>query len=350
MAAMQAVAFESFGGPLAVRELPDPEPGEGEVIVRVRAAGICRSDWHGWMGHDPDIRTFPHVPGHELAGEVAELGPGVVGSRVGDRVTVPFVAGCGRCEPCRAGNQQVCHDQSQPGFTHWGAFAELVRIRYADGNLVALPEDVDFVTAASLGCRFTTAYRAVVAQGRAAAGEWVAVHGCGGVGLSAVMIARSLGARVVAVDVNPEALALATSLGAAAAIRADESPDLVAELVEVTGGGPHLSIDALGKAEILHRSVSSLRTRGRHVQVGLLVEDERDSRVPMARVVAQELEVLGSHGMQAALFPPLFDLMRAGELDPRRLVTRTCTLEEGAVHLAAMDRERHAGVTVIDRL
>ena len=349
MAVVQAVAFDSFGGPLEVRELPDPEPREGDVLVRVRAAGLCRSDWHGWMGHDPDIRSFPHVPGHELAGEVAELGGGVAGFRVGDRVTVPFVAGCGRCEPCRSGNQQVCDDQSQPGFTHWGAFAELVRIRYADGNLVALPDDVDYVTAASLGCRFTTAYRAVVTQGRAAAGEWVAVHGCGGVGLSAVMVARSLGARVVAVDVNPGALALATSLGAQAAIRADGSDDLVAELVDATGGGPHLSIDALGSAGILHRSVSSLRTRGRHVQVGLLVEDERDSAVPMARVVARELEVLGSHGMQARHFPPLFDLMRSGELEPGRLVTRTCTLEEGAVHLAALGREGHAGVTVIDR-
>jgi alcohol dehydrogenase len=280
---------------------------------------------------------------------VVELGKGVVGSRVGDRVTVPFVAGCGRCEPCRSGNHQVCEAQSQPGFTHWGSFAELVRIRYADGNLVALPDDVDFVTAASLGCRFTTAYRAVVAQGRAATGEWVAVHGCGGVGLSAVMIARSLGARVLAIDVNPEALLLATSVGASATLRADESPDLVAEIVEATGGGPHLSVDALGKAEILHRSVASLRTRGRHVQVGLLVEDERDSKVPMARVVAKELEVIGSHGMQAALFPPLFDLMSQGELDPRSLVTRTCSLEEAAGHLAAMDRERHAGVTVIDR-
>lgn len=211
---MRAIAYDRFNGPIAVRELPDPEPEAGDVVVRVRAAGLCRSDWHGWRGHDADIKTFPHVPGHELAGEVERLGAGVERFRVGDRVTVPFVAGCGRCPTCAGGDPQVCPNQAQPGFTHWGAFAERVRIRYADFNLVRLPAALDFASAAALGCRFTTAYRAVVAQGRARAGEWVAVHGCGGVGLSAIMIARSLGCRVVAVDVAPAALELAERFGA----------------------------------------------------------------------------------------------------------------------------------------
>ncbi len=345
---MRAAAYDSFGGPITVRELPDPEPEDGEVIVRVGATGICRSDWHGWQGHDADIRDLPHVPGHELAGEVAAVGGGVRRWRPGDRVTVPFVAGCGRCEPCLGGNQQVCDAQSQPGFTHWGSFAELVRIRYAEDNLVALPDELDFVTAAALGCRFTTAYRAVVAQGRARAGEWVAVHGCGGVGLSAIMIARSLGARVVAVDVNPAALALAASLGAEVSVDAS-SGGVAAAIVDATDGGAHLSLDALGDPAILWSSVSSLRKLGRHVQVGLLLGEQAASPLPMDLVVARELEVIGSHGMQARLFPGLFELISRGELDPGRLVTGTCTLEQGALALAALETSTPVGITVIDR-
>ena len=210
---MRAVIFERFGGPLEVQRVADPEPSPAGVVVRVGASGVCRSDWHGWQGHDPDI-SLPHVPGHELAGTVAAVGDAVVRWRVGDRVTVPFVCACGRCPRCAAGQQQVCDRQTQPGFTHWGSYAELVCLEAADVNLVALPDEMSFATAASLGCRYATAFRAVVQQGRVRPGEWVAVHGCGGVGLSAVQIAVAAGARVVAVDVTDGALELARAFGA----------------------------------------------------------------------------------------------------------------------------------------
>ena len=209
---MRAVVMDRIGGPLEVREVPDPAPAAGGVVVRVRATGLCRSDWHAWAGHD-DI-ALPHVPGHELAGTVAAVGAGVTGWAEGDRVTVPFVEGCGRCEWCASGNAQVCPDQEQPGFTHWGSFAEYVALHAADTNLVAVPAAVPFDAAASLGCRFATAYRALTARARLAAGEWVTVVGAGGVGLSSVMIARALGARVIAVDRNPGALDAAKALGA----------------------------------------------------------------------------------------------------------------------------------------
>ena len=189
-----------------MESVADPAPPPHGVVVRVEATGLCRSDWHGWMGHDPDIRAFPHVPGHELAGVIEAVGPDVRGWAPGARVTVPFVCACGACEQCAAGNEQICDRQRQPGFTHWGSYAELVALDWADVNLVALPEAVDAVAAAGLGCRFATAYRAVVQVGRAQPGEWVAVHGCGGVGLSAVMIAAALGARVIGVDVTEGAL------------------------------------------------------------------------------------------------------------------------------------------------
>jgi alcohol dehydrogenase len=345
---MRAAAYDSFGGPITVRDLPDPVPEPGEAILRVGATGICRSDWHGWQGRDPDIRDMPHVPGHEFAGEVAAVGAGV-SFQPGDRVAVPFVAGCGRCEPCRLGNQHVCDAQSQPGFTHWGSFAQFVRVRYAEENMVLLPDEIEYTTAAALGCRFTTAYRAVVARARITEDDWVAVHGCGGVGLSAIMIACSLGARVVAVDINPAALEMAVDLGAEVAVDG-RAGDIAAAILDATGGGAHASIDAMGHPAILRASVSSLRKLGRHVQVGLLVGDDASSQVPMHLVVSRELEIMGSHGMQAHLFPGLFDLIVSGGLDPDRLVTRLCKLDQGAELLEALDDDPHAGITVIDRL
>src|SRR6476646_7999342 len=211
--AVRALTFDSFGGPLEVREVPVPEPVPGGVVVQVGASGICRSDWQAWQGHDRDV-VLPHVPGHELAGTVAAVGTGVRRWAVGDRVTVPFVNACGVCAQCAAGEHQVCARQTQPGFTHWGSLAEFVALDAADVNLVAVPEALELSTAAALGCRYATAFRAVVQVGRVRAGEWVAVHGCGGVGLSAVQIAAAAGARVVAVDVSPGALELARELGA----------------------------------------------------------------------------------------------------------------------------------------
>ncbi|MEU1919500.1 zinc-dependent alcohol dehydrogenase family protein [Streptomyces albogriseolus] len=344
---MRAVVFERYGEPAGVREVADPEPAEHGVVVRVEATGLCRSDWHAWQGHDPDV-TLPHVPGHELAGVVETAGPRVTRWRAGDRVTVPFVCACGSCPACAAGDQQVCERQTQPGFTHWGSFAQYVALDHADVNLVAVPDGMAYATAASLGCRFATAYRAVVQQGRVAAGEWVAVHGCGGVGLSAVMIAAAAGARVVAVDVSPGALGLARRFGAAECVDASAVDDPAAAVRELTGGGAHLSLDALGAPLTCAASVNGLRRRGRHVQVGLLPSETGATPVPMARAVALELEILGSHGMAAHAYPPMLDLVRAGVLRPDLLVTSVIGLDAAPAALAAMDGAPAAGVTVIE--
>jgi alcohol dehydrogenase len=341
---VRALLFDSFGGPLRVETVPDPGPLPGGVVVRVGASGICRSDWHAWQGHDPDV-VLPHVPGHELAGTVAAVGTDVRGWAVGDRVTVPFVNACGGCPQCAAGEHQVCARQTQPGFTHWGSLAEYVALDAADVNLVAVPGALDLATAAALGCRYATAFRAVTQVGRVRAGEWVAVHGCGGVGLSAVQIAAAAGARVVAVDVAPAALQLARALGAEHAI--DGSDDVPAAVGELTGGGVHVSLDALGAATTCANSVRSLRPRGRHVQVGLLPPAEGRADVPMERVIALELEVLGSHGMAAHAYPELLGLIAAGRLDPRPLVTRELSLDEAGAALAEVGRQ--PGIAVVTR-
>ncbi|MER5976200.1 zinc-dependent alcohol dehydrogenase family protein [Streptomyces sp. NPDC001857] len=344
---MRAVVFERYGEPAEVREVADPRPAPHGVVVRVEATGLCRSDWHGWMGHDPDI-TLPHVPGHELAGVVEEVGDRVTRRRPGDRVTVPFVCGCGTCPSCAAGDHQVCERQTQPGFTHWGSFAQYVALDHADVNLVAIPDELSYATAASLGCRFATAFRAVVRQGRVAAGEWVAVHGCGGVGLSAVMIAAACGARTVAVDVSPQALELARRFGATVCLDARDTPDTASAIRELTGGGAHLSLDALGSPATCAASVNGLRRRGRHVQVGLLPSADGTTPVPLARAVALELELLGSHGMAAHAYPEMLELVRAGVLRPDLLVTSTIALDAVPEALAALGTAPGAGVTVIE--
>lgn len=341
---MRALLHESFGGPLLVRDVPDPEPRPGGVVVRVGASGICRSDWHAWQGHDAGV-VLPHVPGHELAGTVAAVGAGVAHWRVGDRVTVPFVNACGRCAQCAAGDQQVCARQTQPGFTHWGSLAEFVALDAADVNLVAVPEELDLATAAALGCRYATAFRAVVQIGRARPGEWVAVHGCGGVGLSAVQIAVAAGARVVAVDVAPGALELARALGAEHAV--DGAADVPAAVRELTGGGAHVSLDALGAPVTCANSILGLRPRGRHVQVGLLPPEQGRAAVPMERVIALELQVLGSHGMAAHAYPELLGLITAGRLDPRPLITRELALDDAGAALAEVGRQ--PGIAVVTR-
>lgn len=348
MSRMRAVQFDGFGAHPYVTEVPEPRPGAGCVVVRVGATGLCRSDWHGWQGHDPDVTTLPHVPGHEFAGVVEAVGEGVERVRVGQRVVVPFVCGCGTCPVCRAGHSHVCPRQWQPGFSGPGSFAELVAIPYADHNVVPLPDAVGLDVAAGLGCRFATAYRGVVDVGRVTGSEHVAVLGCGGIGLAAVMVAAARGAHVVAVDVSPDALALAREVGATTTLDGS-SPDLVDEVRSATSGGADVTVDALGQVDTVRAAVRSLRPRGRHVQIGLLppavVQDR--ATVPMHTVIGQELQVLGSHGMPARDYPRLLAEVADGTLDPARFITRSIRLQDVPDALAAMSGRTPPGVTVI---
>jgi alcohol dehydrogenase len=335
---VRAVVYPAFGQTPTVEAVADPVPAARGAVVRVEATGLCRSDWHGWMGHDPDIQRFPHVPGHELAGVVETIGDQVEAWAPGDRVTVPFVCACGRCRECLAGHHQICDRQTQPGFTHWGSFAELTAVDWADVNLVALPDELEFDAAAALGCRFATAYRAVMQVGRVRAGEWVAVHGCGGVGLSAVMIAAAVGARVIALDVSEAALRRASVFGAELAVPAG------ADIRELTDGGAHASLDAIGSEAACTAAIAGLRKRGRHVQIGLMPEPPR---LPMDLVIARELELLGTHGMAAHAYPEMLALVQAGRLRPGQLVSSRIGMEEAPRALTAMTNTSPVGITVI---
>ena len=343
---MRAMVFDEFGGSVDVRSVADPVPPSDGVVVHVHATGLCHSDWHAWAGHDDGV-ALPHVPGHELVGVVVAVGGAVRRWVVGDRVTTPFVCGCGTCEWCVAGQAQVCPSQTQPGFTHWGSFAEYVVLHAADANLVAVPAGIGDAAAASLGCRFATAYRALRARARVEAGEWVTVIGAGGVGLSAVQIAVAAGARVVAVDRTPAALDMAKRLGAEHIVLADGS-DVPGVVHDVTDGGSHVAVDAVGAEATCADAIHSLRRQGRHVQVGLLPGVDGHPRVPMDRVIAWELDVLGSHGMARVDYPAMLDSVESGALRPDALVERVVGLAEGARLLPPFGTASPVGVTLID--
>lgn len=342
---MKAALYHRFGGPITIERVPDPKPAPHGVVIQVMASGLCLSDWHGWMGHDPDIQ-LPHVPGHELAGAIAATGREVRNFRVGQRVTVPFVGGCGSCVYCREGNQQLCDHQFQPGFTAWGSFAEYVAINHADENLVELPEGLDFISAASLGCRFVTAFRAVADQARIQPGQWLAIHGCGGVGLSAIQIGKALGARVIAVDITEAKCLMAASLGAESVING-RTANVTDAIRELSGGGVHASIDALGHPETFRNSIHSLRKGGKHLQVGLMPANGGKAEVPMARVIAHELQLIGSHGMQAHRYAAMFRFIRDSGIDLAHIVRETIDLTQAAELLPIMNSDPSAGIRVL---
>lgn len=345
---MKAVMYEEFAGPISVQNVADPTPAPDGVVIKVEATGLCLSDWHGWKGHDPDIQ-LPHVPGHELAGYIGAVGKNVTRWKIGDAVTLPFVCGCGTCPQCISGNHQVCDRQFQPGFTHWGSFAEYVAIDRADVNLVRMPEALGYVTTASLGCRFATSFRAVVEQGKVSAGQWVAVHGCGGVGLSAIMIANALGANVIGIDIQDDKLDFARSIGAVAVVNAAKTENVVEAVRDISHGGVHVSLDGLGNPVTCFNSISNLRKRGKHIQVGLMLAEHSRPAIPMDRVIGWELEILGSHGMQAYRYEALFAMIASGKLHPEKLVRKTINIAEAPAELAGMHDFKGLGITVIDR-
>jgi D-arabinose 1-dehydrogenase-like Zn-dependent alcohol dehydrogenase len=350
---MRAAVMDGYRQPLAVRELADPPLPDHGARVGVKANGICRSDWHtwvgdwGWMGAPP--LEFPFVLGHEFCGVIEEVGPDCARFKIGDRVVVPFSQGEGACEQCLSGNHHLCDSAPSPGWTYWGGYGERVAVPYADVNLVRLPDGVDFVEGASLGCRFMTSFHGLVDRARVQPGEWVAVHGCGGIGLAAVQIAVAAGAAVVAVDIDPAKLEAARKQGALATVNA-ETEDAPAAVRELTRGGAHVAVDALGVTATCRNAALSLRKRGRHLQIGLTGAAERgDIAVPIDLIVTNELTLLGSLGMAPPRYGAMLRLVERGVLRPGSLVSRTVPLEEAGDVLASMDRFATLGVVVIDR-
>lgn len=343
---MRALRYDSFGGPVTIETVPDPRPEPLDAIVKVSRTGLCRSDYRAWKGHDADV-VLPCIPGHEYAGTV--VAAPTLPHLVGRRVVVPFVIACGDCPECQHGQGQVCRFQRQPGFTDPGSFAEFVLVPRARTNLVPLPDSVGDDAAASLGCRFATAWRALVGVARIQQGDSVVVFGAGGVGLAAIMIASAMDAQVVAVDISDDALALADRFGAQVIpVGARNRPqDIAAQVREILPDGAAIGIDAVGSPTLATASLFSLRRRGRHVQVGLM--DGDSSTLPIGDIVARELTVLGSHGMAASDYPELLRHVEAGRLEPQLLVTATVGLAGAASALVGMGGSgQPSGIRLVD--
>jgi alcohol dehydrogenase len=351
---MKAAVITEFGEPLEIRDVDYPEPAPDEIVVETAACGICRSDWHAWQGDFEWMGISPdpgQVLGHEPAGVVAEVGSAIENFAVGDRVTVPFHLGDGTCPYCRNGQANVCDTGTPLGFvdTAQGAFAEAFSVRAADFNAKRLPEGVDFAEMAALGCRFMTAYHALADRATLRAGDAVAVHGCGGVGLSAIHIADALGAVPIGVDVEAAKLGRARELGAAATVDAT-AVDSVADAVRDAndGSGADVSIDALGVQETCENSVKSVGKTGTHVQVGLTEGDDGGSlTLPVDVMTLKEVDFHGSYGMPLVRYEELFDLVERGTLEPSRIVGDRVSLEDAPDVLQSMDDYATVGIPVI---
>jgi alcohol dehydrogenase len=350
---MRAAVLREYGEPLELTEVTEPEPAPHGVVVEVEACGICRSDWHAWQGHGEwadDQVPIGQILGHEPAGRVVSVGENVSRLAEGDRIAVPFNLGDGTCPQCRNGHGNVCEDGYALGFESDapGAFAERVHVPHADYNAMDLPGDVTPRDVAALGCRFMTAYHGLAHRADLGPGDWVAVHGCGGVGLSAIHVADAVGARVVAVDVQEQALSLARDLGADETVDASETDDVPEAIGALTGGGANVSVDALGVAETCRNSVRSLQQRGTHVQIGLTTDEERgEVSLPTDWMTRWEIDFVGSRGMPPTQYGELLSLMEAGDIDPGRLVTREVALADVPERLAAMSDYETAGVEVV---
>ena len=340
---MRAAVLTAYNADLSLQSVPDPECEADGVVLRVLACGICRSDWHGWVGEHPKVKPGA-IPGHEYCGEVVEAGP-LSQWRVGDRVIAPFILSCGACPECRSGQTTTCRVPRVPGFGEPGAYAEYVSAPHSH-NLARLPDSLTPALAAGLGCRVTTAFHALTGRAALQAGEWLAVHGTGGVGLSVLLIGRALGARVIVVDVVQERLDHALSLGAEAAVNAADG-DVAARIVEITGGGAHVSVEALGIEATTNASLMCLRAMGRHVQVGLPTGHTAVMQVNMNAVYMKQLALFGTRGMPSWRYPSLLTLVETGRVDVRPIVARHVPLSGASAELRAFNAPMPPGVAVI---
>jgi alcohol dehydrogenase len=347
---MKAALLEKFEQPLNVTEVAEPEVPDNGVVIRVNACGVCRSDWHGWKGTNHVI-SLPHIPGHEFAGEVVAVGDQCKRIKKGDRVTAPVIMGCGQCATCQRGHLTICDDQHVVGFTGNGAFAEFIAVPFADANVLVLPDEISDEVAAALGCRTTTAFAAVVDKAQVTAGEALAVHGCGGVGLSAILIGAATGATVIAVDVVEEKLELAREAGATHVVNAATEPDVAEAIRDLTGGGAQASVEALGITETFHNSLRCLAKLGRHVQIGQPLDVHANPTIPLLDTIYyRQLVMMGSRGLPAHRFSALFNLLASGRMDMQKLIKTRIGLDGVTSVFEQMNHHEDVGMTLITEI
>jgi D-arabinose 1-dehydrogenase-like Zn-dependent alcohol dehydrogenase len=339
---MRAAVVREFNEDLSIETVADPSCPQNGVVLEVASCGVCRSDYHGWTGGHPKVQNGS-IMGHEYCGTVVEAGSQAQ-YKVGDRLIAPFILGCGSCPACHTGVSNTCEQQVVPGFGASGAYAEYVAVPF-DHNLVYLPDSMSPALAAGLGCRVTTAWHALTDRAMVQAGEWVAVHGTGGIGLSALLLAKMLGARVVVVDIVDEKLEHAKQHGADATVNAAKT-DAAAAIRDITGGGAQVSIEALGIEVTTNASVDCLAILGRHVQVGM-PSGEGLMNINMRAIYSKQLALYGTRGMPSWKYPTLLGMIERGDVDISPMVAREIPLSGASGELRAMNGPTSPGTAVI---
>jgi len=336
---MQAVRYLGPRQKFQMRAVAIPSPGPGQVRVKVAACGVCRTELHLRDGL-LDLGKRDFTVGHEIAGVVDALGAGVDARRLGQRVVVYYYQGCGDCRYCLRGDEQLCpQPAAQPGFTSDGGYAEYLVVRAR--NCVPLPDSLSLTQAAPLGCAGSTAVHA----GKLAAiqpGEWVVIHGFGGVGLALMQYAAAAGARTIAVGLGAEKMAMATRLGASAVIDAMEEPDVASKVNAITGEGADVVFELVGTTQSMTRSVASLRRRGRLILVGYTADS---FQVHPVELIVRELQVMGSVGSTLQDLYDVVDLVAIGAISP--FIDRTLPLAAFETALAAVEAQTPMGRIVL---
>ncbi len=306
---------------MEVGDVPTPAPGPGEALIKVAGCGLCHTDLH-YVDHG--VKTFkapPVILGHEAAGTVHELGPGVKGRAVGDRVLIPAVLSCGRCRYCRQGRENLCDKLTMLGNNVDGAYAEYVAVPAAE--LVPVPDGIALEQACVIADAVSTPYHAVTRRARVRAGDVVAVVGCGGVGLNVVQCAHVAGARVIAVDVNERRLEIARRLGATETVNPQAVQRVDKRVRELSDGGVDVAFEAIGTPATMQLAYGLLRRGGRLCVIGYSAEDVSLSA---AKLMYYELEVVGSLGCGAGEYPEIMGLVQAGRLKLDEIVSGTIPL------------------------
>jgi len=335
---MKAVRMVGVGRPLELHEVPVPSVGERDILVKVKAAGICHSDAHYRAGISP-VRPLPMTLGHEVAGVVEKIGSSAVtGLRPGNRVVLHYNVTCGDCYFCSAGNEQFCPHGLMLGHFTDGGYAEYIAVPAR--NALPLPEEIPFEQGATLMCASATSFHAL-RKARIRAGERAAVFGIGGLGVSAVQLARAFGAiEVLAVDRREEKLELAACYGAFP-INASRV-DAVEEIRHHTDGrGVDVALEMIGRAATMQQAIRSLGPMGRAVIVG--IGNEPLSIDTYRELLGAEAEVIGSNDHLLQELPQLLEMARRGILDTSRVVTRTVSLDAAAINGALDALERYEG-------
>ena len=320
---MKAAMFYGAGQPFKVEEIPTPTPGPGEVLVKIAACGVCHTDLHYTDHNVPTFKKPPLILGHEPSGTVAAVGNNVKNWKEGDHVLLPAVYGCGVCEACRRGRENICDNMVMFGNNIDGAYAEYIVV--SQYTLFALPDELPLVESSIIADAITTPYHAVVNRGCVKPGDSVIVFGCGGIGLNVIQTAVAVGASVIAVDIAPEKLAWAEKMGAIATINPKEVERVDKEARKLTSGGVDVAFEVIDLPETQSVAIACTRNGGRLVLVGY---SARLMTLNSGRTMYREMEIVGSLGCPAAEYPKVIELARLGKLKVKELVTAHFPLEQ----------------------